>query len=120
MVRALIASFQPGVPPVTLVLFLIGVRMTRYSTLSAACSSGKWPRRRQAWRNRAFRLSMAFRGVNDLPDLRREGQERGELLSGAFQSWMIAGYWLPQACSNSANAAPRPQRWGGVDLAQVL
>ncbi len=33
---------------------------------------------------------------------------------------MIAGYWLPQACSNSANAAPRPQRWGGVDLAQVL
>src|SRR6266700_8406857 len=65
MVRALIASFQPGVPPVTLVLFLI-------------------------------------------------------VLSGAFQSWMIAGYWLPQACSNSANAAPRPQRCGGVDLAQVL
>ena len=37
------ASFQPVVPPVTLTRLFRGVAMTRYKTLSADCSSGKWP-----------------------------------------------------------------------------
>ena len=43
-----------------MVRFFCGVRMTRYKTLSAAWSSGKWPRRRQACRNREFRLSQVI------------------------------------------------------------
>jgi hypothetical protein len=54
------AFFHPVVLPVTLVRFGLGLRMTRYSTLSAACSLGKWPRARTARRMRALRLSIVI------------------------------------------------------------
>jgi len=114
MVSALMASFQPGVPPVTLVRFFCGVARTRYKTLSADCSPGKCPRRRQACRNLEFRLSTAF-VVYTILRISGGKARNGVSCSQALrQSRMIAGYLPPQARSNPANRCRAAASVGAV------
>src|SRR5918995_7442745 len=113
MVSALRMPFQALVRPVGFDRFGLLSVATRYRTLSADCSLGKWPRWRTALRNRALRLSMAL--VVYTIVLSSTGNARNGVKSAQARSQVsiIAGYLVRHCSANSAKRAWAASTGGG-------
>src|SRR5919205_32857 len=80
------------------------LQMAKYSTFTAACSVGKWPRALTARRSRALRLTMAL-VLQTMRRISTSKARNGTISAPALvHNRTIAGYLRSHVAENSANA----------------